>query len=169
MLVIKEFESKVLTIVKEEGGQLGLITQEGYTNPECRDKNVLTFDGALFDEHMNLLACVEALEKNGHFKMKKYYSYLDSSLENLTFNMTDHDKIKISFCKRKGIPLIGIPFCIEDLTQYILDKLLITLAINSLKDINTRSNLLDKFFFNEFPGKNYKAFSIYPTGYRKNR
>lgn len=79
-----------------------------YTFSDCKNKYVLRFDFALFDQFNNLIALVENDGKQ-HFYPISYFGGDEG------FQLTQYrDKIKNNYCQNKNINLIRLPYYLSD-------------------------------------------------------
>lgn len=101
---------------------------------ECRDKRVLPFDFAVFNE--GKLICLIEYEGIQHFEPVKFFG----GVENLRV-VQRRDGIKREFCKSKGIKLIEIPYWEKENVESILDEELNTL----FKSKNIKKEQLEMF------------------------
>ena len=95
--------------------------QEQYTFGDCKQKRKLRYDFALFNQD----SCVAVLEYQG----QQHYSAIDfagkgEEWANEEFKRTQkRDQIKRDYCLNNNIPLIEIPYWIEDVDNYLEEKL----------------------------------------------
>lgn len=81
-----------------------IIYETQYSFSECRDKQVLHFDFAIFgnNKKINILIEYDGIQ---HFKPVSYFGG-----EEYFFDIKRKDKIKNDFCKKNNIKLIRIPY-----------------------------------------------------------
>ncbi|MCE5220078.1 MAG: hypothetical protein LLF98_02120 [Clostridium sp.] len=93
------------------------ISQYKFNN--CRDKNKLPFDFAIFDKDNNLLMLIEY---DGELHYKPYnYKNKEDALEKLRITQ-HHDKLKNDYCKNNNIKLLRIPYWEFNNIETILEK-----------------------------------------------
>lgn len=85
-----------------------------FTFEDCRDKNVLRFDFAVFDKNDKLYCLIE-YDGEMHYKIIENYT----SNKNLN-NQIKRDKIKNDYCFKNNIKLIRIPYFKFDILEEIL-------------------------------------------------
>lgn len=75
-----------------------------YTFNDLKDKHLLRFDFAIFDNNNNLIRLIEFDGEQHHQK------------DNLYFSLTncEHDKIKNEYAKEHNIPLVRIPYQLKN-------------------------------------------------------
>lgn len=90
--------------------------KEQYRIEECKNKRVLPFDFAVFNEDDNLVALIE-YQGSQH--------YIESSLFGKeSFKQTQiNDKIKSDYCKNNNINLITIPYWEKNVEEFIRTKI----------------------------------------------
>ena len=90
--------------------------KEQYRIEECKNKRVLPFDFAVFNEDDNLVALIE-YQGSQH--------YIESSLFGKeSFKRTQtNDKIKSDYCKNNNINLITIPYWEKNVEEFIRTKI----------------------------------------------
>lgn len=86
---------------------LNIPYQREFKFNDCKDKDKLKFDFAIFDKDGNIKCLIE------YQGIQHYYSAKNSSswntIEHLS-TLQKHDKLKREFCNKKEIPLIEIPY-----------------------------------------------------------
>lgn len=93
-----------------------IIYKREYKIPNCRDKQPLPFDFAIFNQFDELIGLVEL---NG----KQHYSIGGWSTKERLEYQQKHDKIKIRFCCKNDIPLLVIPYqYYNDLENFLLSS-----------------------------------------------
>lgn len=90
--------------------------QAEYTDTRCRNKHPLPFDFAIFN-HGEITALIE-------YQGKQHYKPVDFFGGKEQFEVQQrHDAIKREFCKSERIPLIVIPYTVENTGEYLKSKL----------------------------------------------
>lgn len=85
----------------------GVIYLSNFRIKECRSKNPLPFDFAVFeDEEKTKLKCLIEYDGEQHFKLCPNFKMTESSLK----EMQKRDKIKTDFCLENKIKLIRISY-----------------------------------------------------------
>lgn len=92
-----------------------------YRIGECRYKKPLPFDFALFNEK-NLIALIEYQGKQ-HYEIADFAGKGKEWAEKRFNEIKKRDQIKRDYCLSKGIPLIEIPYWIEDVENYLEEQL----------------------------------------------
>ena len=95
---------------------------------ECKDKNVLPFDCYLTDFNI-----VCEYDGEGHYMPIKYNGCDDlTALQHMEY-IQDHDKIKNTYCHQNNIPIIRVPYYMQDdMEYYLFDKLVNLGAIEEI-------------------------------------
>lgn len=94
--------------------------KEQYRFSECRFKNTLPFDFAIFDKNNNLLFLLE-YDGIHHFKARKNSQAIFN--EEKFKSIQRNDRIKNDFCKKNEIKLIRIPYWKYSKIEEILNSL----------------------------------------------
>lgn len=75
--------------------------KEQYRIHECRDKNPLPFDFAIFDKQNNLIRLIE-FDGEHHFKQREGWTDIE--------DIRRKDNIKTQYCKKFNIPLVRLTY-----------------------------------------------------------
>jgi len=92
------------------------VYKRQYKIKECRHKNPLPFDFAIFDN--NRLLCLVEYQGEQHFRPVEYWGG-----EKAFEEQKIRDKIKKDFCKQNKIMLIEIKYSVKDIEGYLLSEL----------------------------------------------
>jgi hypothetical protein len=117
----------------------GIISEPEYRFSDCRNKKILPFDFALFqNEKLKLL-----IEYDGeqHFIAIDYFGG-ESNLK----DVKKCDGIKNNYCKSKGIPLVRIPYWEYNNCEYIIENVLGFLGI--IYKVKIDSDIVNKYLTN---------------------
>lgn len=105
--------------VKEYCKSNNMDYEAQYTNKMCRYKHALAFDFAIYSKE-ELVALIE-YQGEQHYKVVEYWG----GEKGLKMRQK-RDNIKRDYCKVNNIPLIEIPYTVEDIESFLekeLDKL----------------------------------------------
>ena len=87
-----------------------------YKIDNCRYKNPLPFDFALFDKE-KLIALIE-------YQGRQHYMFIEHFGGQLGFeNRKKRDEIKRNYCISNDIPLIEIPYWVDDIEGYLEEQM----------------------------------------------
>lgn len=95
--------------------------KEQYRLKDCKYKNPLSFDFALFDNNNNLLSLIE-YDGEQHFRPVDFASRGEEWAMKQHKNIIKRDEIKNTYCKENNIPLLRIPYWEKDNIESILDE-----------------------------------------------
>lgn len=98
-----------------------ILHQMQYTFNNCRYKNVLPFDCAVFNIDKSLKCLIE-YDGEQHFKFIQFFHGDEEGFKLQQLR----DKIKTDYCKQHNIPLLRIPYTEFDNINIILQKYLLT-------------------------------------------
>ncbi len=106
-----------------------VIFDRQYTFDNCKNKNVLPFDFAIFDYSFELKFLIEA---NGHY----HYNLTGfSDAEEKLLYTQNNDMIKIQYCKYNYVDLLIIPYWEFNKKEELIVKKLNKYGLIDLKDV----------------------------------
>ena len=88
-----------------------------YKIPQCKDKQSLPFDFAIFDKEYNLILLIE-------YQGKQHYSYKNAGWDDKEnfLKIQKHDNIKLNYCLTNNIKLVRISY--EENLQQRMEEIL---------------------------------------------
>lgn len=122
-------------MIRKELNKLRVSFSQQYTFNDCKNKNVLRFDFAIFDSQGNIAKLIE-YDGEQHYRPIEFFG----GAESFKYRR-ENDKIKNKFCQDNKIDLVRIPYWDLEKIPEILKEELKGLYFKSLKEIFEKLNI----------------------------